>query len=76
MNSRVGQVWWARRKSIAEDYTPHVVTHAVDHGDKQAWALRPLERVAETELETCHYESQFALVEKGGADAWLLARIA
>jgi len=74
--SRVGQVWWARRMSIAEDYAPHVVLREINHGDKSGWALRPLERIAESKLEICHYESQFATVEAGGADAWINSRLA
>jgi len=77
--NRVGQVWWARWDSIVTDFEPCVILARKDWGNDcdmpVGWALRPLERLADSREEFCHFESQFTLVENGGDDAWVKCRI-
>jgi len=70
-------VWWARRRSIGEDFDLHVVVSELSFNTPNSgWMMRPIERLDEPQTEFGHFESQFQLVENGGHDAWIKGRIA
>ncbi len=73
--SRVGQVWYARRRSFGDVFELHVIVRGRTFADKTvAWYLRPLERIANDREEIGHFETQFLWIEGGGTDVWVNSR--
>ncbi len=76
--SRVGQVWWARRHSITDEFEPCLILDTLPNSGPNGiwWVMHPLEHLGDATLALGAFESILIHVEKGGDDAWVKARIA